>query len=113
MQKQQQLQHQQFQRQMEEKLELLQKQQLLFQPPGDLLPDGDFLEVARGRGESSGQSSTNATPRASNHSNLSHSEPGGSAAEHEEGGKHPKQFWIILRASISLYICLFLEDDHT
>ncbi|KAF7698222.1 serine/threonine-protein kinase/endoribonuclease IRE1-like [Silurus meridionalis] len=85
MQKQQQLQHQQFQRQMEEKLELLQKQQLLFQPPGDLLPDGDFLEVARGRAESSGQSSANATPRASNHSNMSHSEPGGSAAEHEDG----------------------------
>lgn len=87
MHKQQQLQHQQFQKQMEEKLELLQKQQLLFQPPSDLLPDGDFLEVAHGRAESSGQSSANATPRASNHSNLSHSEPGGSAAEHDDGGE--------------------------
>nr|ALD61275.1 inositol-requiring enzyme-1 [Tachysurus fulvidraco] len=85
MHKQQQLQHQQFQKQMEQKLELLQRQQLLFQPPSDLLPDGDFLEVERGRAESSGQSSANATPRASNHSNLSHFEPGGSAAEHDDG----------------------------
>lgn len=69
-------------------MELIQRQQLLFQPPGDLLPDGDFLEVARGRAESSGQSSTNATPHASNHSSLSHSEPGCSAAEHEDGGEH-------------------------
>lgn len=101
MQKQQQLQHQQFQRQMEEKLELLQRQQLLFQPPGDLLPDGDFLEVTPGRAESSGQSSTNATPRASNHSNLSHSEPGGSAAEHEDGGKHDSPLHAL--AVISLF----------
>ncbi|XP_030646250.1 serine/threonine-protein kinase/endoribonuclease IRE1 [Chanos chanos] len=83
--KQQQLQHQQFQRQMEEKLELLQRQQLIFQPPVDLPPDSDFLEVARGRSESSDQSSSNVTPRASNHSNLSVSEIGASAVEHEEG----------------------------
>uniref|UniRef100_W5K095 Serine/threonine-protein kinase/endoribonuclease IRE1 n=1 Tax=Astyanax mexicanus TaxID=7994 RepID=W5K095_ASTMX len=85
MQKQQQLQHQQFQRQMEEKLELLQKQQMLFQPPGDLLPDADFLEVARTRTESSNHSTPNGTPRASNHSNLSISELGSSATEHEDG----------------------------
>ncbi|XP_062874793.1 serine/threonine-protein kinase/endoribonuclease IRE1-like isoform X2 [Trichomycterus rosablanca] len=85
MQKQQQQQHQEFQRQMEEKLELLQRQQMLFQPPTDLLPDPDFLEAAHARTESSAPSSANATPRASNHSNLSHSEPGGSAAEHEDG----------------------------
>lgn len=85
MQKQQQLQHQQFQRQMEEKLELLQKQQMLFQPPCDLLPDADFLEVARTRTESSNHSTPNGTPRASNHSNLSVSELGSSATEHEDG----------------------------
>ncbi|XP_066497568.1 serine/threonine-protein kinase/endoribonuclease IRE1 isoform X2 [Hoplias malabaricus] len=84
-QKQQQLQHQQFQRQMEEKLELLQRQQLLFQPPADLLPDNDFLEAAHTRNENSNHSSPNGTPRASNHSNLSVSELGSSATEHEEG----------------------------
>ncbi|XP_036445565.1 serine/threonine-protein kinase/endoribonuclease IRE1 isoform X1 [Colossoma macropomum] len=84
-QKQQQLQHQQFQRQMEEKLELLQRQQLLFQPPTDLLPDADFLEAAHTRTESSNHSTPNGTPRASNHSNLSMSELGSSATEHEEG----------------------------
>ncbi|KAI4900566.1 hypothetical protein NFI96_026756, partial [Prochilodus magdalenae] len=84
-QKQQQLQHQQFQRQMEEKLELLQRQQLLFQPPTDLLPDADFLEAARTRTESSNHSTPNGTPRASNHSNLSMSELGSSATEQEEG----------------------------
>lgn len=87
MQKQQQLQHQQFQRQMEEKLELLQRQQLLFQPPTDLLPDADFLEAAHIRTESSNHSTPNGTPRASNHSNLSVSELGSSATEHEEGGE--------------------------
>ncbi|KAM6957206.1 serine/threonine-protein kinase/endoribonuclease IRE1 [Aplochiton taeniatus] len=84
--KQQQLQHQEFQRQMEERLELLQRQQP-FLPPADLglAPDTDYLEVARGRSESSDHSSPNVTPRASNHSNLSVSELGSSANEHEEG----------------------------
>ncbi|KAL2101092.1 hypothetical protein ACEWY4_002853 [Coilia grayii] len=82
-QKQQQLQHQQFQRQMEQKLELLQhQQQLLFQPPADLpADDADFLLL---RAESSDHSSPAGTPRASNHSNLSLSELGSSANEHEE-----------------------------
>ncbi|XP_060882410.1 serine/threonine-protein kinase/endoribonuclease IRE1-like isoform X2 [Labrus mixtus] len=85
--KQQQLQHQEFQRQMEEKLELLQRQQPF--PPSDLglglAPDSDYLEVARTRSECSDHSSPNVTPRASNHSNLSVSELGSSANEHEDG----------------------------
>ncbi|XP_066560366.1 serine/threonine-protein kinase/endoribonuclease IRE1 [Amia ocellicauda] len=85
MHKQQQLQHQQFQKQMEEKIELLQKRQLVFQPPLDLPQDSDFLDGVRLRGESSNNSSPCASPRASNHSNLSVSEMGSSATEHEEG----------------------------
>uniref|UniRef100_A0A3Q3NIW6 Serine/threonine-protein kinase/endoribonuclease IRE1 n=1 Tax=Labrus bergylta TaxID=56723 RepID=A0A3Q3NIW6_9LABR len=85
--KQQQLQHQEFQRQMEERLELLQRQQPF--PPSDLglglAPDSDYLEVARTRSECSDHSSPNVTPRASNHSNLSVSELGSSANEHEDG----------------------------
>uniref|UniRef100_A0A672H7C7 Serine/threonine-protein kinase/endoribonuclease IRE1 n=1 Tax=Salarias fasciatus TaxID=181472 RepID=A0A672H7C7_SALFA len=76
--KQQQLQHQEFQRQMEERLELLQRQQPF--PPAEvalgLAPDSDYLEVARIRSECSDHSSPNVTPRASNHSNLSVSELG-------------------------------------
>ncbi|XP_061701371.1 serine/threonine-protein kinase/endoribonuclease IRE1-like [Syngnathoides biaculeatus] len=86
-QKQQQQQHQEFQRQMEERLEMLQRQQPF--PPADaalpLVPDGDYLEAARARSECSDHSSPNVTPRASNHSNLSVSELGSSANEHEEG----------------------------
>ncbi|KAM8824539.1 serine/threonine-protein kinase/endoribonuclease IRE1 isoform 1-T1 [Synchiropus picturatus] len=85
--KQQQLQHQEFQRQMEERLELLQRQQPF--PPADmglaLTPDSDYLEVAHARSDCSDHSSPNVTPRASNHSNLSVSELGCSAAEHEDG----------------------------
>ncbi|XP_062388116.1 serine/threonine-protein kinase/endoribonuclease IRE1-like isoform X2 [Sardina pilchardus] len=81
-QKQQQLQHQQFQRQMEQRLELLQRQHPLFQPPDALPPDADdFLLRAA---ESSDHSSPVGTPRASNHSNLSLSELGSSANEHDE-----------------------------
>lgn len=75
---------------MEERLELLQRQQPF--PSADmglgLVPDGDFLEVVRARSESSDHSSPNVTPRASNHSNLSMSELGSSANEHEDGGKN-------------------------
>ncbi|XP_042247846.1 serine/threonine-protein kinase/endoribonuclease IRE1 [Thunnus thynnus] len=85
--KQQQLQHLEFQRQMEERLELLQRQQPF--PPADvglgLASDGDYLEVAHTRSECSDHSSPNVTPRASNHSNLSVSELGSSANEHEDG----------------------------
>jgi hypothetical protein len=77
---------------MEERLELLQRQQP-FPPLGDLgmglslTPDSDYLEVARTRSESSDHSSPNITPRASNHSNMSVSELGSSANEHDEGGR--------------------------
>ncbi|XP_077389092.1 serine/threonine-protein kinase/endoribonuclease IRE1 [Festucalex cinctus] len=85
--KQQQLQHQEFQRQMAEKLEMLQKQQPF--PAADmslpLVPDSDYLEVVHARSECSDHSSPNVTPRASNHSNLSVSELGSSANEHEDG----------------------------
>uniref|UniRef100_A0A674N5Q3 Serine/threonine-protein kinase/endoribonuclease IRE1 n=1 Tax=Takifugu rubripes TaxID=31033 RepID=A0A674N5Q3_TAKRU len=85
--KQQQLQHQEFQRQMEERLELLQRQQpFLSADIGlGLGQDSDYLEVVRARSESSDHSSPNVTPRASNHSNLSVSEHGSSPYEHEEG----------------------------
>ncbi|KAI1896757.1 hypothetical protein AGOR_G00098100 [Albula goreensis] len=87
MQKQQQLQHQEFQRQMEEKLELLQRQQLVFQPPADLSPDADYLDVARARTESSNNSSPSLTPRASNHSDLSVPELGSPTAEQDDTGE--------------------------
>uniref|UniRef100_A0A8P4GT63 non-specific serine/threonine protein kinase n=1 Tax=Dicentrarchus labrax TaxID=13489 RepID=A0A8P4GT63_DICLA len=48
-------------------------------------PKSDYLEVARTRSECSDHSSPNVTPRASNHSNLSVSELGSSANEHEDG----------------------------
>uniref|UniRef100_A0A669DRW4 Serine/threonine-protein kinase/endoribonuclease IRE1 n=1 Tax=Oreochromis niloticus TaxID=8128 RepID=A0A669DRW4_ORENI len=87
MHKQQQLQHQEFQRQMEERLEMLQRQQPF--PPADigmgLTLESDYLEVAHIRSECSDHSSPNVTPRASNHSNLSVSELGSSANEHEDG----------------------------
>lgn len=81
-QKQQQLQHQEFQRQMEEKLEQLQRQQLFPTADVGMAPDSDYLEVAH---TCSDHSSPNVTPRASNHSNLSVSELGSSANEHEDG----------------------------
>lgn len=77
---------------MEERLEMLQRQQPF--PSVDmglsLVPDSDYLEVARARSESSDHSSPNLTPRASNHSNLSVSEVGASLNEHEDNGKKCK-----------------------
>lgn len=74
---------------MEEKLELLQRQQPF--PPADaglgMAPDTDYLEVAHMRSDCSDHSSPTVTPRASNHSNLSGVELGSSANEHEDGGK--------------------------
>uniref|UniRef100_A0A1A7WDJ8 Serine/threonine-protein kinase/endoribonuclease IRE1 n=1 Tax=Iconisemion striatum TaxID=60296 RepID=A0A1A7WDJ8_9TELE len=81
--KQQQLQHQEFQRQMEERLELLQKQQP-FSPADVGSADADYLEVTRACSEYSDHSSPNVTPRASNHSNVSVSEFGSSANEQED-----------------------------
>lgn len=86
-QRQQQLQHQEFQRQMEERLELLQRQQPF--PTADmglaLAPDADYLDAAHIRSEGSDHSSPNVTPHASNHSNMSLSEMGGSAYDHDDG----------------------------
>uniref|UniRef100_A0AAQ4RSQ0 non-specific serine/threonine protein kinase n=1 Tax=Gasterosteus aculeatus aculeatus TaxID=481459 RepID=A0AAQ4RSQ0_GASAC len=91
--KQQQLQHQEFQRQMEEKLELLQRQQPF--PAADvglgMAPDGDYLEGAHNRYECSDHSSPNVTPRASNHSNLSVSELGSSANDQSGQCHFPPQ----------------------
>ncbi|XP_027728902.1 serine/threonine-protein kinase/endoribonuclease IRE1 [Vombatus ursinus] len=72
MHQQQQLQHQQFQRQLEERIQLLQQQQLPFQPPGDLAQDPDFLDASAGlHSESSAPSSPNMSPKGSNHSQHS------------------------------------------
>uniref|UniRef100_A0A3P9HH25 Serine/threonine-protein kinase/endoribonuclease IRE1 n=1 Tax=Oryzias latipes TaxID=8090 RepID=A0A3P9HH25_ORYLA len=86
--RQQQLQHQEFQRQMEERLELLQRQQPF--SPADVTHDGDYLDVTRTRSDCSDNSSPNVTPRASNHSNLSVSELGTWTNETEDGGKEHK-----------------------
>ncbi|GCB80293.1 hypothetical protein scyTo_0016150 [Scyliorhinus torazame] len=86
-QQQQQLQHQQFQKHLEERLELMQKRQLIFRPPL-LGPESDFLESSRLRTESSSTNTPSASPRASNHSlysNHSISEFGSSATEQEDG----------------------------
>lgn len=72
---------------MEERLELLQRQQPFSPPDVSLAADSDYLEVARTRSDCSDHSSPNVTPRASNHSNLSVSELGSSANEHEDAGK--------------------------
>ncbi|KAK6288397.1 hypothetical protein J4Q44_G00389030, partial [Coregonus suidteri] len=78
--KQQQLQHEQFQRQLDERLDLLRRQQ--FPPPGTDLP---LLAPDADSDHSSPNGTPNITPRASNHSNLSVSELGSSANEHEDG----------------------------
>uniref|UniRef100_A0A803K5E8 Serine/threonine-protein kinase/endoribonuclease IRE1 n=2 Tax=Xenopus tropicalis TaxID=8364 RepID=A0A803K5E8_XENTR len=90
-QQQQQLQHQQFQKQLEEKIQLLQMQNVLFQSPADLPPDGDYLDIPGGQGEGSAVSSPNVSPKASNHSvcsNMSASE-GASviSTEQEDAGE--------------------------
>lgn len=61
-----QLQHQQFQKELE-KIQLLQ-QQLPFHPHGDLTQDPEFLDSSGLFSESSGTSSPSPSPRASNHS---------------------------------------------
>ncbi|XP_043926387.1 serine/threonine-protein kinase/endoribonuclease IRE1 [Protopterus annectens] len=82
---QQELQHQQFQKQWEEKIQLLQKQQLLFQPPTDLGQETELTDITRVRSGSSATSTPNTSPKASNHSNLSISELGSSITEQEDG----------------------------
>ncbi|CDQ96933.1 unnamed protein product, partial [Oncorhynchus mykiss] len=78
--KQQQLQHEQFQRQLDERLDLLRRQP--FSPPGTDLP---LLAPDADSDHSSPNGTPNITPRASNHSNLSVPELGSSANEHEDG----------------------------
>ncbi|XP_051888803.1 serine/threonine-protein kinase/endoribonuclease IRE1-like [Pristis pectinata] len=84
---QQQLQHEQFQKHLEKRLELMQKRQLVFRPPL-LGPESEFMETPRLRTESSSTNTPSASPRASNHSmysNHSISEFGSSATEQEDG----------------------------
>ncbi|NXF99613.1 ERN1 endoribonuclease, partial [Sakesphorus luctuosus] len=64
-------QQQQRQHQLEEKIQLLQQQQLPFVAPGELPAEAEFLDMSCGRTESSGGSTPNLSPRASNHSAYS------------------------------------------
>nr|XP_046161270.1 serine/threonine-protein kinase/endoribonuclease IRE1 [Oncorhynchus gorbuscha] len=80
--KQQQLQHEQFQRQLDERLDLLRRQP--FSPPGTDLP---LLAPDADSDHSSPNGTPNITPRASNHSNLSVPELGSSA--NEDGDEDP------------------------
>ncbi|KAL0993143.1 hypothetical protein UPYG_G00103770 [Umbra pygmaea] len=79
MHKQQQLQHERFQKQLEERLELLGRQP--FPSQGSDMP---LLAPDADSDHSSPSGTPNITPRASNHSNLSVSELGSSANEHED-----------------------------
>ncbi|XP_066444003.1 serine/threonine-protein kinase/endoribonuclease IRE1 [Eleutherodactylus coqui] len=82
---QQQLQHQQFQKQLEEKI--LQMQHVTFSPPAEVAAISDYLDITGGRGESSANSTPNMSPRASNHSmhsNLSTSEVGSVISTEQE-----------------------------
>uniref|UniRef100_A0A8D0L493 Serine/threonine-protein kinase/endoribonuclease IRE1 n=1 Tax=Sphenodon punctatus TaxID=8508 RepID=A0A8D0L493_SPHPU len=84
---QQQRQHQQFQKQLEEKIQLLQQQQLPFSPASDLPPEADFLDISCVRSESSATSTPNMSPRASNHSaysNISASDAGSYLSTEQE-----------------------------
>ncbi|XP_059804251.1 serine/threonine-protein kinase/endoribonuclease IRE1-like isoform X1 [Hypanus sabinus] len=85
-QQQQQRQHEQFQRHLEERLELMQKRQIAFRPPL-LGPESEFVEAPRLGTDSSCTNTPNASPRVSNHSmysNHSISEFGSSATEQED-----------------------------
>ncbi|MBV99046.1 Serine/threonine-protein kinase/endoribonuclease IRE1, partial [Eschrichtius robustus] len=63
-----QLQHQQFQKELE-KIQLLQQQQLPFHPPGDVAAqDAELLDSCGQYSESSATSSPSTSPRVSNHS---------------------------------------------
>lgn len=101
---------------MEEKLELLQRQQPFLSPDMGLglAQDGDYLEVARARSESSDHSSPNVTPRASNHSDLSAPELGGSPYEREDGGTAQEDpnagFWQILSAG---FHCVLPSEEES
>ncbi|XP_075436055.1 serine/threonine-protein kinase/endoribonuclease IRE1 [Ascaphus truei] len=81
---QQQLQHQQFQKQLEEKIQLLQVQSVAFPSPSE----ADFLDHSGMRSESSNASTPNVSPKASNQSAqsyLSTSEVGSTVSAEPEG----------------------------
>lgn len=67
MHQQQQLQHQQFQKELE-RIQLLHQQQLPFHAPGDVAQDAELPDSSGLYSESSGTSSPSMSPRASNHS---------------------------------------------
>ncbi|XP_044305442.1 serine/threonine-protein kinase/endoribonuclease IRE1 isoform X1 [Varanus komodoensis] len=85
---QQQRQHQQFQKQLEEKIKLLKQQP--FRPPIELPAEAEVLDGPCVRPDSSATSSPNLSPKASNHSaysNVSASDVGSCiSAEQEEDG---------------------------
>lgn len=96
---QQQRQHQQFQKQIEEKLRLLKQQP--FRPPLDLPPEAEVLEGPCVRQDGSATSSPNTSPKTSNHSvysNLSASDVGSCLSTEPEGG-----------AKTQLYIYIFSQ----
>nr|XP_011717806.1 serine/threonine-protein kinase/endoribonuclease IRE1 isoform X3 [Macaca nemestrina] len=103
MHQQQQLQHQQFQKELE-KIQLLQQQQqqLPFHPPGDTAQDGELLDTSGPYSESSGTSSPNTSPRASNHSlcsGSSASKAGSSPSLEQDDGDEETSMVIVGKIS--------------
>nr|XP_037849452.1 serine/threonine-protein kinase/endoribonuclease IRE1 isoform X2 [Chlorocebus sabaeus] len=102
MHQQQQLQHQQFQKELE-KIQLLQQQQQLpFHPPGDTAQDGELLDTSGPYSESSGTSSPNTSPRASNHSlcsGSSASKAGSSPSLEQDDGDEETSMVIVGKIS--------------
>nr|XP_020638250.1 serine/threonine-protein kinase/endoribonuclease IRE1 [Pogona vitticeps] len=111
---QQQRQHQQFQRQLEEKIQLLKQQP--FSPPTDLPPEGEFLDGSCVRPEGSATSSPNTSPKASNHSacsNVSASDVGSClSTEQEEGGDDAARFCLYQITSLPINICRGTFDNR-
>eukprot|EP00074_Homo_sapiens_P100344 XP_016879837.1 serine/threonine-protein kinase/endoribonuclease IRE1 isoform X2 [Homo sapiens] len=103
MHQQQQLQHQQFQKELE-KIQLLQQQQqqLPFHPPGDTAQDGELLDTSGPYSESSGTSSPSTSPRASNHSlcsGSSASKAGSSPSLEQDDGDEETSVVIVGKIS--------------
>ncbi|XP_058287536.1 serine/threonine-protein kinase/endoribonuclease IRE1 isoform X2 [Hylobates moloch] len=106
MHQQQQLQHQQFQKELE-KIQLLQQQQqqqqqLPFHPPGDTAQDGELLDTSGPYSESSGTSSPSTSPRASNHSlcsGSSASKAGSSPSLEQDDGDEETSMVIVGKIS--------------
>ncbi|PNJ01243.1 ERN1 isoform 4 [Pan troglodytes] len=103
MHQQQQLQHQQFQKELE-KIQLLQQQQqqLPFHPPGDTAQDSELLDTSGPYSESSGTSSPSTSPRASNHSlcsGSSASKAGSSPSLEQDDGDEETSVVIVGKIS--------------